>query len=59
MIKKGYDELKPGDVFQLSNGRTYILVIETIPHGAKVLINGFPRRRPREGRPQLQQQLPR
>jgi hypothetical protein len=41
MIKKRYDELKPGDVFQLSNGRTYIVVIETIPHGTKVLVNGY------------------
>jgi hypothetical protein len=40
-IKKRFDQLKPGDVFQLSDRRTYILVIQTIPHGTMVLVNGY------------------
>jgi hypothetical protein len=43
MIQKRYDELKPGDVFKLSNGRTYVLVAEALPvsRGTKVLVNGY------------------
>lgn len=41
MIKKRYDELKPGDVFQLSNGRTYILVVEALGNGKMVRVNGY------------------
>ena len=41
MIKKRYDELKPGDVFQLTNGRTYILVVEALSNGTKVRVNGY------------------
>jgi hypothetical protein len=43
MIKKRYDGLKPGDVFRLSNGRTYVAVVEVLPGrgGTMVRINGY------------------
>jgi hypothetical protein len=43
MIQKRYDELKPGDVFKLSNGRTWVLVLEALPvkRGAMVRVNGY------------------
>lgn len=42
MIRKRYDELKSGDVFRLSDGRTYVLVAEVHGGGgAKVRVNGY------------------
>jgi hypothetical protein len=43
MIQKRYGELKPGDVFKLSNGRTDVLAVEALPvgRGTKVLVNGY------------------
>lgn len=42
MIRKRYAELQPGDVFQLSNGRTWVLVAELHGRGGrKVRINGY------------------
>jgi hypothetical protein len=42
VIQKRYDELKPGDVIKLSNGRTWVLVAELHGRGnPKVRINGY------------------
>jgi hypothetical protein len=43
MIRKRYDELKPGDVFRLTDGKTYILVAEVREraNGTMVEISGF------------------
>jgi hypothetical protein len=43
MIKKRYDELKPGDVFRLTDGKTYILAAEVREraNGTMVEISGF------------------
>lgn len=43
MIQKRYDELKPGDVFRLSNGCTFILVVEVLPNpaGTMVRVSGY------------------
>jgi hypothetical protein len=42
MIRKRYDELKPGDVFRLSNGRTYVLVAEVHGGGGTMVrVNGY------------------
>jgi hypothetical protein len=42
MIRKRYDELKPGDVFKLSDGRTYALVAEVLASGGGfVKVSGF------------------
>ena len=37
-----FDELKPGDVFKLSDGRRYVLVSEVVPQpGGFVRVKGF------------------
>jgi hypothetical protein len=43
MIRKRYDELKPGDVFRLTDGKTYVLVAEVREraNGTMVEISGF------------------
>ena len=43
MIQRRYDELKPGDVFRLTDGKTYILVAEVREraNGTMVEISGF------------------
>ena len=50
MIRKRYDELKPGDVFRLTDRKTYILVAEVREraNGTMVEINGFRRADPPE-----------
>ena len=48
MIRKRYDEFKPGDVFRLTDGKTYILVAEVREraNGKMVEISGFRRADP-------------
>ena len=41
MIMKRYDELKPGDVFRLTDKRTYILVVEALGDTKWTLVNGY------------------
>jgi hypothetical protein len=41
MILKRYDELKRGDVFRLTNKRTYVLVAEALSNGKMVRVNGY------------------
>jgi hypothetical protein len=41
MVKKRYDELKPGDVFRLTDKRTYVLVAEALSDGKMVRVNGY------------------
>jgi len=41
MIRKRYEDLKPGDVFKLSDGRTYVLVADVKRgSGTMVTVNG-------------------
>src|SRR3954467_15995161 len=54
VISKRYDELKPGDVFMLTDDRTYILVAEVLPAGTgvggtMVRINGYRNADPAKG----------
>jgi hypothetical protein len=50
MIRKRYDELKPGDVFRLTDRKTYILIAEVRAraNGTMVEINGFRKADPPE-----------
>ena len=42
MIRKRYEDLKPGDVFKLSDGRTYVLVADVKRgSGTMVTVNGY------------------